>query len=170
MEIQPDDDEKKRAQHLHSVLLFNLVVNHIFLFLMALTYINQSHVPLMLVMGFSILAVGYILVRAKHAQTIEPSWYVRCHWQFAAKRARFFLLLFLALGSLTLVLYYGGQAVGMRKVATWALTGGIGLLPFMVSVLVLIVIEFDAEHMAKVGKLPASAIANCPPPDNQKNE
>jgi hypothetical protein len=52
----------------------------------------------------------------------------------------------------------------MKAVATWALTGGFGLLPFMVAVLGLVVIEFDAEHQSKKGKVPASAIAYYPPP------
>lgn len=164
MDIQTSEAERKRARHLHAVLLFNLVVNHIFLFLMALTLLNQSSMFLVLVTVVSLGLLGYILVRAKGALSSEESWYVRCHWQFAAKRAKLFLTLFLALGSLTLILYYGGQAMHMQKVASWALTGGFGLLPFMVAVLGLIVIEFDAEHQSKTGKVPAGAVAYYPPP------
>lgn len=163
-DIQSTDSERKKARHLHATLLFNLVVNHIFLFLMSLTLISQSRIPMILMVVLSLLLLGYILVRAKQSLVSEPSWFIRCHWQFAAKRARLFLYLFLALGSLTLVLFYGGQALNMKKVATWALTGGFGLLPFMVAVLGLIVIEFDAEHQAKTGKVPAGAIAHHPPP------
>jgi len=164
MDIQPNEAERKRARHLHAVLLFNLVVNHIFLFLMSLTLISQSSIPMILVVIVSLGLLGYILVSAKRSLTNEPSWYVRCHGQFAAKRARLFLYLFIALGSLTIGLYYGGIAMKMKTVETWALTGGLGLLPFMVAVLGLIVIEFDAEHQAKTGKVPTSAIANYPPP------
>ncbi len=156
--------EKKRARHLHAVLLFNLVVNHIFLFLMALTLIAQSMLPLIAMAVLSLILLTYILVSAKKSLTTEASWHVRCHWQFAAKRARLFLILFLALGGLTLALFYGGQAMGMQKVATWGLTGGFGLLPFMVAVLGLIVIEFDAEHQAKSGKVSVGAAANYPRP------
>jgi len=164
MDIQSSDDERKRARHLHAVLLFNLVVNHIFLFLMALTLLNQSSIFLILMIILSVALLGYILVRAKQALNGEQSWYVCCHWQFAAKRARLFLFLFIALGTLSATLFYGGHAMGMKAVATWALTGGFGLLPFMVAVLGLIVIEFDAEHQSKTGKVPASAIAYYPPP------
>ena len=164
MDIQPNEAEKKRARHLHGVLLFNLVVNHIFLFLMALTLISQTSIFLVVVTLVSISLLAYILIKAKNSLTNEQSWYVRCHWQFAAKRARLFLYMFLALGTLSLSLFYGGQAMGMKSVATWALTGGFGLLPFMVAILGLIVIEFDAEHQAKTGKIPASAIANHPAP------
>jgi hypothetical protein len=163
-DIQTTEAERKRARHLHAALLFNLVVNHIFLFLMALTLINFSTIPMIMMVTLSLALLAYIQVSAKRSLTSEPSWYIRCHWQFAAKRARLFLYLFLALGTLTLVLFYGGQAMHMKKVATWALTGGFGLLPFMVSVLGLIIIEFDAEHLAKTGRVPAGAIAHYPPP------
>ncbi len=164
MNIQATDDEKKRARHLHAVLLFNLVVNHIFLFLMSLTLLSLSKLPLTAMVILSVVLLAYILIKAKKSLTSESSWYVRCHWQFAAKRARLFLFLFIALGSLTLILFYGGQALHMQKVATWALTGGFGLLPFMVAVLGLIVIEFDAEHQAREGRIPDGAVAAYPQP------
>ncbi|MFZ5524677.1 MAG: hypothetical protein ACOY9D_11445 [Pseudomonadota bacterium] len=163
MDIQSSEAERKRARHLHAVLLFNLVVNHIFLFLMALTLIKMSSIPMILMVVLSIALLGYILISAKRALTSESSWFVCCHWQFAAKRARLFLFLFIALGILSAALFYGGQAMGMKAVATWALTGGFGLLPFMVAVLGLVVIEFDAEHQSKNGKVPAGAIAYYPP-------
>lgn len=164
MDIQTSEAERKRARHLHAMLLFNLVVNHIFLFLMALTFLKTSSIPMILMVIVSLALLGYILISAKRSLTGEPSWFIRCHWQLAAKRARLFLFLFLALGTLSLTLYFGGQAMGMKTVETWALTGGLGLLPFMVSVLGLVVIEFDAEHQAKLGNVPASAIAYYPPP------
>ncbi|MEO8333281.1 MAG: hypothetical protein ABI479_12685 [Gallionella sp.] len=168
MDIQSSEVERKRARHLHAVLLFNLVINHIFLFLMSLTFIKTSFIPIILMIALSVAALGYILTSAKRALTNEASWFVRCHWQFAAKRARLFLFLFLVLGTLSLALFYGGHAMGMKSVATWAITGGLGILPFMVAVLGLVVIEFDAEHQAKSGKVPAGAIAYYPPPKENK--
>lgn len=165
MEIRTSEVERKRARRLHEVLLFNLVVNHIFLFLMSLTLISLSIFPMIAMVLLSLGLIAYIQISAKRALLNEPSWYVRCHWQFAAKRARLFMFMFLALGTLSLVLFYGGRAMDMKAVATWALTGGFGLLPFMVAVLGLIVIEFDAEHQAKTGKVPAGAITYYPPPE-----
>jgi hypothetical protein len=164
-DIQASEAERKDARRLHAVLLFNLVVNHIFLFLMALTLIKDIPYLIAVCVIISLGALAYILISAKRSLKTEPSWYVRCHQQFAAKRARLFLYMFLALGTLSLGLFYGGQAMGMKAVMTWAITGGLGLLPFMVAVLGLIVIEFDAEHQAKIGKVPAGAIANYPPPE-----
>jgi hypothetical protein len=163
MDIQTSDDERKRARHLHAALLFNLVVNHIFLFLMALTLIKLSYIPMVFMAVLSIALLSYIQIRAKRSLTEEPAWFVRCHWQFAAKRARMFLVLFLILGALTLAIFFGGQAIGLKGVAVMAFSSILGLV-FMVAVLGLVVIEFDAEHQSKGGKVPAGAIAYYPPP------
>ncbi|MGC2165425.1 MAG: hypothetical protein WA632_05370 [Gallionella sp.] len=163
MDIQASGAERKRARHLHAVLLFNLVVNHIFLFLMALTLIKMSSIPMYLMVAISISLLGYILVSARRSLTSEPSWFIRCHWQFAAKRARMFLILFLTLGALSLAIYFGGQAIGLKGVAVIAFASILGLI-FMVAVLGLVVIEFDAEHQSKDGKVPKGALVNYPPP------
>jgi hypothetical protein len=163
MDIQSSEAERKRARHLHAILLFNLVVNHIFLFLMALTLIKTSSIPMFLMVVISIALLSYILISASRSLANEPSWFVRCHWQFAAKRARMFLILFLVLGTLSLVFFYGGHAMGLKGVAIMAFSSILGLI-FMVAVLGLVVIEFDAEHQSKTGKVPAGAIANYPPP------
>lgn len=162
MELQTTEVERKRARHLHAVLLFNLVVNHIFLFLMALTLIKMSNIPMGLMVVLSATLLGYILFNAKRSLANELSWFVRCHWQFAAKRARMFLILFLILGTISIAFIYSGQAMGMSSVAIKAFSSILGLV-FMVAVLGLVVIEFDAEHQAKNGKVPAGAIANHPP-------
>ena len=161
--IQTSEAERKRARHLHAILLFNLVVNHIFLFLMALTLIKLSSIPMILMVVTSIALLGYTLISAKRSLTSEPSWFIRCHWQLAAKRARMFLVLFLVLGALSLAIFYGGQSMGLKGVAVMAFASILGLV-FMVAVLGLVVIEFDAEHQSKAGKVPAGAIAYYPPP------
>lgn len=162
-DLQTSDSERKRARKLHAALLFNLVVNHIFLFLMALTLIKISTIPMVLMVIISISLLSYILISAKRALTNEPSWFVRCHWQFAAKRARLFLILFIVLGLLSIAFFYGGHAMGFKGVAITAFTSILGLV-FMVCVLGLVVLEFDAEHQAKDGKVPAGAIAYHPHP------
>src|SRR4030065_1657439 len=121
-DIQAGEAEKKRARRLHAILLFNLFVNPIFLFLMALTLIKLSNIPLILMVSLSLTLLGYILISAKRSLASEPSWFVCCHWQFAAKRARLFLFLFLALGILSLALYYGGGGGGVWGVARPART------------------------------------------------
>jgi len=155
------DMERARARHLHAALLFNLVVNHIFLFLMALTLIKISSIPMILMAVISLSLLGYILVKAKRSLAQEPCWFIRCHWQLAAKRARLFLMLFLVLGLLSIAFFYGGHAMGFKGFAITGFTSILGLV-FMVAVLGLVVLEFDAEHQAKDGKVPAGAIAYHP--------
>lgn len=164
MNEQITSAEKQRGRHLHAVLLFNLIVNHIFIFLIGISVMKQSLIPVLLVPVFSISMLAYILINAQRSLTREPSWFVRCHWQLAAKRARTFLLLFVALGTFSALIYFGGHAMGMKTLGTLALTFGVGLLPFMVTLLILIVIEFDAEHQSKIGKVPVTAAAAYPEP------
>ncbi len=164
MSEQISGAEMKRARHLHAALLFNLIVNHIFLFLVAVSMMKQSLIPTLLVPVISIAILGYILINARRALTREASWFVRCHWQLAAKRARTFLLLFLVVGTFSAAIYFGGHAMGLTTLTTKALTFGVGLLPFMVTLLVLVVLEFDAEHQCKIGKVPPSAAAAYPAP------
>ncbi len=156
--------DRKRAKHLHAVLLFNLIVNHIIIFLVTATVWKQTHLPALLMPAFSLALLVYILIRAQRSLSREPSWFVRCHWQLAAKRARAFLLLFVVMGMFSTAIYYGGHAMGMKTLATQALTFGVGILPFMITLLVLVVVEFDAEQQCTIGSVPPSAAAAYPAP------
>jgi hypothetical protein len=162
MEFQASDAEIKRAKHLHSILLFDFIVIHIFIFVLAISMIKSSYIPLMLMPLFSLASLGYVMLKAKQSFTNEPSHFVRCHMLLAAKRARLFLALFLVTGTFTAVMYFGGAQFGMSKITSYALAFGIGQLPFMVALLVLVVLEFDAEHQCKSSKIPGAALALDP--------
>lgn len=162
MDIQASDAEIKRAKHLHSVLLFDFIVIHIFIFVLAISMIKTSYIPLILVPTLSLALLGYVLFKAKQALTKEPSRFVHCHMLLAAKRARLFLTLFLVTGTFTAVMYFGGPQFGMNKITSYSLAFGFGQLPFMVALLVLVVLEFDAEHQCKSSKIPAAALALHP--------
>lgn len=164
MNYQPSPEEIKRAQHLHSVLLFDFIVVHIFVFLIAASLIKTSAVPLILMPVISVGLLGYVIFNAWRARSQEPSWFVRCHWLLAAKRARIFLALFLVTGTFSAALYFGGGSLGMSPIATMALAFGVGQLPFMATMLALIVMEFDAEHQCKSSKVPRAAAALSPAP------
>lgn len=159
MEFQANDAEIKRAKHLHSVLLFDFIVIHIFIFVLAISMIKSSYIPLILMPLLSLAALGYVMLKAKQSSANEPSHFVRCHMLLAAKRARLFLALFLVTGTFTAIMYFGGAQFGMSKITSYALAFGIGQLPFMVALLVLVVLEFDAEHQCKSSKIPGAALA-----------
>jgi len=167
MNFQASAAEIKRAKHLHSVLLFDFIVIHIFVFLIAISVIKTTFVPLIVMPLLSIASLGYIQFKAQRARTQEPSWFVRSHSLLAAKRARLFLTLFIVTGAFTAVLFLGGAKMGLSPIATKALAFGLGQLPFMFSMLVLVVLEFDAEHQCSSSKVPAAAAALCPPPKEE---
>jgi len=63
---------------------------------------------------------------------------------------------------LSLLGWLGYAYAGMMKVAVYALVGGMGMLPTMVTVLVLIILESDALHQARHGQLPAWVVQRFP--------
>lgn len=157
MEHQITKAEVSRAKSLHSILLFDFIVVHVFVFVLALSLLKASPIPLMLMPILSIALLGSVIFKAKRAITLESSVFVLCHNLLAAQRAKLFLLLFIVTGTLTTALIFGGAQFGMSKITSYALAAGIGQLPFMVVLLVLVVLEFDAEHQSKDGKIPAAA-------------
>ena len=162
MEFQASDAEINRAKKLHSVLLFDFIVIHVFIFVLAISMIKSTYIPLIAMVVLSLSSLGFVIFKAKQSLANEPCHFVRCHNLLAAKRARLFLILFLITGSFTAFMLLGGAQLGISKIATYALAGGIGQLPFMVALLVLVVLEFDAEHQCKSSKIPGAALALDP--------
>ena len=159
MQFQPTDAEIKRAKSLHSVLLFDFIVIHVFLFVLAISMVKSTLIPLIIMAVVSLASLGYVMFKANQSLANEPSHFVRCHHLLAAKRARLFLILFLVTGTFTAVMFFGGSQLGMSKITSYALAFGVGQLPFMVALLALVVMEYDAEHQCKSSKIPAAALA-----------
>lgn len=158
MEHTVTEAEVNRAKSLHSVLLFDFIVVHVFIFVLALSLFKASPIPIILMPILSIALLGRVILKAKQAITSESSLFVLCHNLLAGQRAKLFLILFLVTGGLTAGLIFGGAQFGMSKITSYALAGGLGQLPFMVALLVLVVMEFDAEHQCKSGKIPPAAL------------
>jgi hypothetical protein len=143
-----------RAKWPHEIFLINLVFNHILVF--ASTFGVFSTFPLMvLIVPITSFAItGYIILKGKKVAKSDEPHFVKAHWNIAARRNSHFMWLL----SATCVVVGGGfllsQAMGWSKIATIATIGGIGLLPFMVSLLVLIVLGNDSMYQARHGKLP----------------
>ncbi len=147
-------EEMVRAKWPHEIFLINLVFNHILVF--ASTFGVFSTFPLMvLVVPFtSFIITGYILFKAKQIAAGNETVFVKAHWVVANKRNTHFMWLL----TITCVLIGGGfwlsKIMGWSKIATIALLGGVGLLPFMVSLLVLIVLGNDSMYQARHSKMP----------------
>lgn len=146
-------EEITRAKWPHEIFLINLVFNHILVF--ASTFGVFSTFPLMvlIVPVTSFAITGYILIKARKIAAGDETVFVKSHWAVADKRNKHFLWLLTA----TCVVVGGGlllsKMMGWSKIATIALLGGVGLLPFMVSLLVLIVLGNDSMYQARHSKI-----------------
>lgn len=159
-------DETFRAKWPHEIFLINLVFNHILVF--ASTFGVFSTFPLMvLIVPITSFAItGYILIKARQIAKGNETWFVKSHWAIADKRNKHFMWLLV----ITCAIVGGGLLVsklmGWSKIATIALIGGFGLLPFMVALLVLIVLGNDSMYQARHGKLPKRFVEQNPDTSN----
>lgn len=160
MQFEIPENEKEQACHPHEIFLINLITNHILIFI-ALLGMARTYPLLMLVTPtLSLCMLLYLLYRARRSLT-QDTWFMKCHWQIAAHRSRLFITMLVimgvAVGAVLLI------AAGDLKPQHYAF-GAIGILPTMLTTLVLIVMESDAMHQARLGKLPDSIIQRFPEP------
>jgi len=161
MRFEVSPEEIKRANIPHEIFLTNLTGNHILMTAgaggMAGTFPwIMSIVP---IISFSLL--GYILWRARRAIGRDP-WYVMCHWQVCARRSMILLLMLSLLLTIVGLGWVGYTYAGLMKEAVWALIGGVGLLPIMVTVLILILMESEALYHANQARLPQWVVERYP--------
>ena len=164
MKFQISAEESHKAKIPHEIFLTNLIGNHILWFIAALGMAKTYWQPVALVPAVSILLLLYTLWRARRSRSID-SWYVMCHWQIAAKRSRVFIYMLLIALSVSFLGWLGYAYGGMMKEAVFAIVGGVGILPVMVTVLVLIIMESDIMHQAALHKLPKRVVEAYPNPD-----
>ncbi len=146
-EISPEDIKKARAPH--EVFLTNLIANHVLFFVAIMSASSLTHFIVMIPV-LSLMSLVYLFWGARHAKK-QASWYVSAHWQIAAKRSRFFLLMLTLMASaFAIIFWFSG---GHMRPQHWAF-GGAAFLPTMVSVLGLIIFESESLHQAKSGVLP----------------
>ncbi len=157
-------EEGKRAKWPHEIFLINLVFNHIFVFVATVAVVGTLPLLPALVPAISFSIIGYIMLRARQVAVGNDTWFVKSHWRIAARRNRIFMLLL----AVACAICGGGLALskmlGWAKIQTIALIGGIGLLPFMMSLLVLIVLGNDSVFQARTGKLPKRFVEQNPDP------
>ncbi|MBK1724045.1 hypothetical protein [Thiocystis violacea] len=164
MRFEVSQAEIKKANVPHELFLTNLIGNHI-LMAVGLGGLAGSFPWVMaIVPGISFSILFFTLWRARRSFGRDP-WYVMCHWQLCARRSRIFLLML----SLLLLAGLAGWASytygGMMKEAVWALVAGTGILPVMVTILVLVMVESDALYHASQAKLPSWVVERFPNPD-----
>jgi len=164
MRFDVSQEQVKKANIPHEIFLTNLIGNHVLMFVAALGMVGSLPWLGALTPVISFSLMGYTLWRAGRSRKIDP-WYVMCHWQVAARRTK----LFMTMLSMLLIISLGGWAAytygGMMKEAVFAMIGGVGLLPVMVTMLVLILMESDALYHSSLRKLPKWVVEKHPDPD-----
>jgi hypothetical protein len=163
MRFEIDPEEIKKANVPHEIFLTNLIGNHVLMFVAATGMAGTFPWIMAVTPVISLALMTYTLWRARRSLRGDP-WYVMCHWQVAARRTKLFMT---ALGLLLIISglgWLGYTYGGMMKEAVWALIGGIGLLPAMVTMLVLILMESDALYHANQCKLPNWVVERHPNP------
>lgn len=154
---EPTEQETIAAKRPHDIFLSNLIGNHILVFTAIATF-GPSYIQYMvLVPLFSFAALAYTYYRSGQVKR-EDSEFVWAHWQVARRWSKFFFVMLLLLVTVSTLGWLGKTYLGMMKEAVYAMIGGLGILPTLVSVLVLIVIESDSLHHARVGTLPKWAL------------
>lgn len=147
-------DEIVRAKWPHEIFLINLVFNHILVFASTFGVFSTFPAMVLIVPITSFAITAYILIKAGKVEASDETSFVKAHWVVAHKRNKHFMWLL----TITCVVIGGGfmlsKLMGWSKIATIALLGGIGLLPFMVSLLVLIVLGNDSMYQARHSKMP----------------
>jgi hypothetical protein len=153
MEYDVSEEECQKARVPHEIFLTNLIGNHILWFVSSLGVANDYWQPVAMVPVISLTTIFYTMWRAKRARKEEESWFVMCHWQLAVKRSRILLGVMLFLLAVAVLGWVAYTYLGLMDIAVKAMIGGMGILPVMVTVLVLIMMEIDAMHQATQGKL-----------------
>lgn len=164
MRFEVSSKEINKANVPHEIFLTNLIGNHILMTAGAGGMAGTFPWIMSIIPITSFCLLGYIMWRSRRAIGRDP-WYVMCHWQVCARRSAILILmlcLLLVIAGLGWVAY---TYAGMMKEAVWALIGGGGILPIMVTVLVLILMESEALYHANQAKLPKWVVERFPNPD-----
>ena len=164
MKFDITDEQSRKAKIPHEIFLTNLIANHILWFIASLGMVKDTPQLLALVPVFSFVILAYILWRANKSKTSD-SWFVMCHWQIAVARSHLFILMLLFMLSVALLGWLAHTYLGAKEVAVYAITGGVGILPVMVTVLALIIMESDMLHQATLHKIPKGTVKKFQSPE-----
>ncbi|KKN48888.1 hypothetical protein LCGC14_0648270 [marine sediment metagenome] len=155
--VEPSERETILAKRPHDIFLSNLIGNHILMFTAISTFGPNYIKYLVLVPLFSFMALAYTFIRSGRIKR-EDSEHVWVHWQIARRWSKLFLYILILLVTVSTLGMLANIYLGMMKEAVYAMIGGLGILPTLVSVLILIVIESDSLHHARVGTVPKWAM------------
>ncbi len=150
------EQEISSAKVPHDIFLSNLIMNHILLFTAISAFGGKYFSLIILVPIFSFLALAVTFYRSSRVKR-EDSEFVYVHWQIARRWSVLFSGVLALLVTVSFLGWWGQHSGIMMKEMTYALIGGLGLLPTLMSVLVLVIIESDSLHHARLGSYPKGA-------------
>jgi hypothetical protein len=159
-----DARARRRAKIPHELFLTNLIGNHILVFVATLGMASHTILPVLSVPLISLAILAFTLGWARRSRH-HDGWYVMAHWQVAARLSWIFIAMLALLALAAAGAWFGYGTLGLRKETALALVGGLGMLPAMVTTLVLIIVESDILHQAAHGRLPRWIVRRYPPPD-----
>lgn len=164
MRFHVSEKDIKKANVPHEIFLTNLVGNHILMAIAAGGVAGSFPWIMAIIPVVSFILLSYTLWRARKSRSLD-AWYVMCHWQVCARRSKIFLIMLTLLLAIMTLGWVGYTYGGMMKELVFALIGGTGVLPIMVTVLILVIIESDALYHANQAKLPKWVVERFPPPE-----
>jgi hypothetical protein len=164
MRFEVSQEEIKQANVPHELFLTNLIGNHILMAVAAGGVAGSFPWVMAMIPAISFSILAYTLWRARKAVRKDP-WYPMCHWQVCARRSKIFIFMLSLLLLIMTLGWVGYTYLGMMKEAVMALIGGVGILPVMATVLILIIIESETLYHANQAKLPDWVVKQYPNPD-----
>ena len=151
--MHPTEQEIAAAKVPHDIFLSNLIMNHILLFTTIAAFGPQYFKYMVLVPIFSVLTLAYTFYRSKKVKR-ENGEFSYIHWQIARRWSMLFAGILTLLLSVSFLGWLAHHYLGMMKEAVYALIGGFGILPTLMTVLALVIVESDSLHHARMGTLP----------------
>ena len=155
-DMQVTEEEIKAAKVPHDIFLSNLIMNHILLFTGIAAFGGHYIKYLALVPFFSFIALAVTFFRASRVKRGDSE-FVYVHWQIARRWSVLFTGVLTLLCTVSFLGWLGQEYANMMTEMVYALIGGLGILPTLLTVLVLVVIESDSLHHARMGTIPESA-------------
>jgi hypothetical protein len=155
-EAEVTQQEIAAAKVPHDIFLSNLIMNHILLFTAIAAFGGKYINLLVLIPILSFIALAYTFFHSSRVKP-EDSEFVYVHWQIARRWSVLFSGVLVLLCTVSTLGWLGQQSGNMMKEMVYALIGGLGILPTLMTVLVLVIIESDSLHHARLGTYPKGA-------------
>ena len=171
MKIQADKNLCDRARAAHDLYILNMFIFNLPVVAGTLAYtIGGERLLIDGVIIALLVSLGILVYTRRKARRLpaDRDWFVKAHWQLAAKRGNLLLVGYLVSAVIIGigVLVGSGMADKNMQVIMLTVFTRVGIVPGLVMVLVTAVLEGQSMHLANNGIVPASLVRQFPPPDD----